>query len=66
MLVLGWKRSKRGCCGKKKIFFNMQTIVIHHYLQIFNKERFLFPYVSNNGIRRKKAITFTNAGSSFF
>ena len=44
----------------------MQTIVIHHYLQIFNKERFLFPYVSNNGIRRKKAITFTNAGSSFF
>ena len=50
---------------KNNIFFNMQTSVIHHYRHIFNKEWFLFPYVSNNRIWRKKAITFTNAGRSF-
>ena len=39
---------------KKK--FGMQTSVIHHYLQIFNKEQLLFSYVSNNKFGAKRQL----------
>ena len=54
-ITLGWclfqvDRNQNVAGTGKNMFFDMQTNVIHHYLQIFGKERFLFPYVSNNGI----------------